>query len=113
MNFEERIKEVFKDEAFVKQLLEQEEAEQVQELLRDKEIDLSIEDIAQIFDIHGIDTEIIAASIRSPQDVVDAALAGAHISTIPYNVICQMMKHPLTDAGIEKFLQDWESVPNK
>ena len=72
-----------------------------------------IEDIAQIFDIHGIDTEIIAASIRSPQDVVDAALAGAHISTIPYNVICQMMKHPLTDAGIEKFLQDWESVPNK
>ena len=72
-----------------------------------------IEDIAQIFDIHGIDTEIIAASIRSPQDVVDAALAGAHISTIPYNVICQFMNHPLTDAGIEKFVQDWESVPNK
>lgn len=70
-----------------------------------------IAEIAEIFDIHGIDTEIIAASIRGPQDVTDAALNGAHIATIPYNVICQMMKHPLTDAGIEKFLKDWESVP--
>ncbi len=70
-----------------------------------------IAEIAEIFDIHGIDTEIIAASIRGPQDVTDAALNGAHIATIPYNVICQMTKHPLTDAGIEKFLKDWESVP--
>lgn len=70
-----------------------------------------IEEIAQIFEIHGIDTEIIAASIRGPQDAADAALAGAHIATIPYKVILQMIKHPLTDAGIEKFLKDWESVP--
>lgn len=70
-----------------------------------------IEEIAQIFEIHGIDTEIIAASIRGPQDAADAALAGAHIATIPYKVILQMIKHPLTDAGIERFLKDWESVP--
>lgn len=69
-----------------------------------------IESIAAIFQIHGIDTEIIAASIRSPEDVVDAALAGAHIATIPYAVICRMISHPLTDAGIERFLKDWESV---
>lgn len=70
-----------------------------------------VETIASIFEIHSINTEIIAASIRGPQDVVDAALAGAHIATIPYKVICQMAKHPLTDAGIERFLKDWESVP--
>lgn len=69
-----------------------------------------IESIAAIFDIHGITTEIIAASIRSPEDVADAALSGAHITTIPYKVICQMIKHPLTDAGIERFLKDWEGV---
>ena len=72
-----------------------------------------IGDIASIFDIHGIDTEIIAASIRSPEDVTDAALAGADIATIPYKVICQMICHPLTDAGIERFLKDWESVPKR
>ncbi len=72
-----------------------------------------IEEIAEIFDIHAIDTEIIAASIRGPQDAVDAALSGAHIATIPYKVLCQMMKHPLTDAGIERFLKDWESVKEK
>lgn len=70
-----------------------------------------IESIASIFAIHGIDTEIIAASIRSPEDVLDAALAGAHISTIPYKVILQMIEHPLTSAGIERFLKDWEGVP--
>lgn len=69
-----------------------------------------VEDIASIFDIHAIDTEIIAASIRSPEDVADVALAGAHIATIPYKVICQMTKHPLTDSGIERFLKDWEGV---
>lgn len=63
--------------------------------------------------MHDIDTEIIAASIRSPQDAVDAALAGAHISTIPYKVILQMTKHPLTDIGIERFLKDWEGVATK
>ena len=70
-----------------------------------------IKTIASIFKIHSIDTEIIAASIRGAQDVTDAALAGAHIATVPYKVICQMIKHPLTDAGIERFLKDWESVP--
>ncbi len=70
-----------------------------------------IREIVEIFDIHGIDTEIIAASIRSPKHVVDSALAGAHIATVPYNVIEQLVKHPLTDIGIEKFLKDWENVP--
>ena len=73
-------------------------------------IDL-VSDIAQIFDIHGIETEIIAASIRNPIHVLDAAKVGAHIATVPYSVIKQMLKHPLTDRGIEQFLKDWESVP--
>ncbi len=66
-----------------------------------------VAEIAEIFDIHCIETEIIAASIRGPQDATNAAKAGAHIATIPYKVICQMMKHPLTDAGLEKFKSDW------
>lgn len=70
-----------------------------------------VETIHNMFEKHGIATEIIAASIRSPEDVVDAALAGADIATIPYKIIVQMTKHPLTDAGIERFLKDWESVP--
>ena len=69
-----------------------------------------IEDIVQMFDIHGIDTEIIAASIRHPVHVIQAAKAGAHISTIPYKVFVQMLAHPLTDAGIERFLKDWEGL---
>ena len=72
-----------------------------------------IESIAEIFETHNIDTEIIAASIRSPEDVVDAALAGSHIATVPYGVICRMICHPLTDAGIERFLKDWETVPKR
>ena len=72
-----------------------------------------IEEIVDIFDRHGIETEIIAASIRNPIHVIDAARLGAHIATVPYNVIVQMSKHPLTDAGIERFLADWESVPKK
>lgn len=72
-----------------------------------------IEDIVQIFDIHGIETEIIAASIRNPIHVLQAAKAGSHIATIPYDVIKQLIKHPLTDIGIERFLKDWESVPNQ
>ncbi len=70
-----------------------------------------IEEIVTIFEIHNIDTEIIAASIRSTMHVTNSAIAGAHIATIPYNVIEQMSKHPLTDSGIERFLKDWESVP--
>lgn len=71
-----------------------------------------IEDIVQIFDIHGLVTEIIAASIRGPLHIMQAAKAGAHIATIPYDVIKKALLHPLTDAGIERFLKDWESVPN-
>lgn len=62
-----------------------------------------IQDISDIFNIHNIDTEIIAASIRHPMHVTDAALAGAHIATIPYSILLQCVKHPLTDAGIKKF----------
>lgn len=72
-----------------------------------------IEEIVDIFDTHGIETEIIAASIRHPVHVVEAARLGAHIATVPYKVIVQMTKHPLTDAGIERFLKDWEGVPKK
>ncbi|MDR1558742.1 MAG: fructose-6-phosphate aldolase [Clostridiales bacterium] len=70
-----------------------------------------IEEIVDIFNIHGISTEIIAASIRHPIHVIQAARLGAHIATVPYNVIVQMSRHPLTDAGIERFIKDWESVP--
>jgi transaldolase len=69
-----------------------------------------IEEIADIFDLHGLDTEIIAASIRNPIHVTDSARAGAHIATIPYPIFAQMLKHPLTDSGIERFLKDWEGV---
>lgn len=72
-----------------------------------------IEEIADIFSLHGITTEIIAASIRSPEDVVGSALSGAHIATVPYKILLQMFRHPLTDNGIERFLKDWESVPKQ
>ena len=66
--------------------------------------------VAEIFQIHGIETEIIAASVRNPIHVMDCALAGADIATVPYAVIEQMTKHPLTDQGIEKFQKDYEAV---
>ena len=69
-----------------------------------------ISEVAEIFNIHGIDTEIIAASIRNPMHVTDCALAGADIATVPYKVIEQMTHHPLTDAGIEKFQKDYLAV---
>ncbi|MCL6445827.1 MAG: fructose-6-phosphate aldolase, partial [Alicyclobacillus sp.] len=72
-----------------------------------------VQDIATIFDIHGIDTEIIAASIRHPMHVTQAAKAGAHIATCPYAVLDRMIKHPLTDQGIERFLADWSKVAKK
>ena len=75
-------------------------------------IDL-IRDIAEIFDIYGYETEIIAASIRNPIHVTDCALAGAHIATVPYGVIEQMINHPLTTAGIEKFQKDYIAVFGK
>ena len=68
-----------------------------------------IKQIADIFKIHNIDTEIIAASIRSPIHVTDAALAGSHIATIPYKVIEQMLIHPFTTSGIKKFFDDWNN----
>jgi transaldolase len=68
-----------------------------------------ISTISQMFDIHGIESQIIAASIRHPMHVTEAALHGAHIATIPFNVINQLCKHPLTDQGIEKFLADWNN----
>ncbi len=70
-----------------------------------------IREIAEIFEIAGdIDTQIIAASVRHPMHVTDCALAGAHIATVPYAVIEKMTKHPLTDAGIEKFQADYKAV---
>ena len=72
-----------------------------------------IETIVDIFAIHDIKTEIIAASIRSPLHVVDAARAGSHIATVSFNVIKAMLKHPLTDSGIERFLKDWNETFNK
>lgn len=63
--------------------------------------------IADIFRVHGIETEIIAASVRNPIHVIDAAKAGADIATIPYSLAVQMVKHPLTDQGLEKFKADW------
>ncbi|WP_294394812.1 fructose-6-phosphate aldolase [uncultured Clostridium sp.] len=69
-----------------------------------------IEDIAEIFAIHDIDTEIISASVRNPIHVLQCAKAGADIATIPYNVIVQMINHPLTTSGIERFLKDYESM---
>ena len=69
-----------------------------------------IREIVDIFDIYGIDTEVIAASVRNTLHVTNAALAGSHIATIPYGVFKQMLKHPLTDSGIERFLKDWEDA---
>lgn len=69
-----------------------------------------IRTIADIFAIHGIETEIIAASIRNPIHVIDCAEAGADIATVPYSVIEQMMKHPLTEQGIAKFQADYKAV---
>ncbi|MBF7081497.1 fructose-6-phosphate aldolase [Desulfallas sp. Bu1-1] len=70
-----------------------------------------IEEIVQIFELHGLETKIISASIRHPLHVTQSALAGADIATVPYKVLMQMLKHPLTDLGIEKFLADWATVP--
>ena len=70
-------------------------------------------EIVQVFAQHGLATEVIAASIRHPLHVQQAALAGADTATVPYRVLCQMIKHPLTEQGIAKFLADWEKVKDK
>lgn len=72
-----------------------------------------VEQIRTIFDNYGYSTEIIVASVRSPQHVLQAGLIGADICTIPYNVILQLAKHPLTDVGLEKFLADWNKHLDK
>ena len=72
-----------------------------------------VRNIAEIFAIHGIETEIIAASVRNPIHVIQAAQAGADISTIPYSLVMQMIKHPLTDQGLEKFKADWAAAFGK
>ncbi len=69
-----------------------------------------VKEIADIYAIHGIETEIIAASIRHPLHVTQAARAGAHIATVPYKVLTASLAHPLTDAGIRRFLEDWEKA---
>lgn len=70
-----------------------------------------VEQILSIFDNYGFTTEVIVASVRHPMHVLEAAMLGADIATIPFSVIAQLAKHPLTDAGIEKFLADWKKVP--
>lgn len=72
-----------------------------------------IRQIKQIKDNYGFNTEIIVASVRNPIHVIESAVIGADIATIPYSVITQLVKHPLTDIGLERFLKDWESVPEK
>ena len=69
-----------------------------------------IEDIAEIFMVHDIKAEIIAASVRTPMHMTQCAKAGAHIATVPYEVLMTSMKHPLTDAGLARFLADWEAA---
>jgi len=72
-----------------------------------------VHDIMTIFDNYGFITEVIVASIRHPVHVVEAALTGAHIATIPFKVIDKLIHHPLTDIGIKRFLEDWKKVPKK
>jgi transaldolase len=71
----------------------------------------SVSDMVQIYKNYNFKTEIIVASIRNPLHVIEAAKMGAHIATIPFNVIEQLVKHPLTDIGVARFLKDWEKVP--
>jgi transaldolase len=72
-----------------------------------------VRDIVTILKNYGFKTQVIAASMRHPVHVTEAALAGAHIATVPYEVLKKMLKHNLTDEGIQKFLKDWEKVPKK
>jgi len=72
-----------------------------------------VRQVLAIYNNYGYGTEVIVASVRNPLHVVDAAMAGAHIATIPFNVIDQLAKHPLTDIGIDKFLADWKKLEKK
>lgn len=72
-----------------------------------------VRDIVDIFNNYDIDSQVIAASIRHPVHVTQAALAGAHVATIPFGILRQMTRHPLTDAGIKKFMDDWAKISPK
>jgi len=72
-----------------------------------------VEEIVTIYENYDLDTQVIVASVRNPLHVIDAAMMGAHVATIPYSVLQQMIKHPLTDIGIQRFLEDWKKVENK
>jgi transaldolase len=72
-----------------------------------------IRDICQIYANYGFKTQVLAASIRNPIHVIDAAKAGAHVATMPFNVLLQLLKHPLTDIGLQKFLDDWAKAGTK
>jgi len=72
-----------------------------------------VKDAVDVFKNYGLPAQVVAASIRHPMHCVAAAKAGAHIATIPYNILMQMIQHPLTDAGIARFLKDWQSVAKK
>jgi transaldolase len=73
----------------------------------------ALRQICQIYDVQGYDTQVLAASLRHPMHIVDAALAGADIATMPYDVFTKLVKHPLTDAGLQKFTSDWEELRKK
>jgi transaldolase len=70
-----------------------------------------IRQIVTIYKNYGFGTEVLVASVRNPVHLVEAAMCGAHVSTLPFNVIQQLTKHPLTDQGLKKFLEDWQKVP--
>jgi len=70
-----------------------------------------VAEIIEIYNQYGVPTEVIVASVRHPRHVLDSALLGAGIATVPYAILKRMFDHPLTDAGIERFLRDWEGVP--
>ncbi len=70
-----------------------------------------VQTVVAMYENYGIETEVIVASVRNPLHVIEAAMVGGHIATIPYKVFKQMLAHPLTDIGIQKFLDDWEKVP--
>ncbi|MCX7817286.1 MAG: fructose-6-phosphate aldolase [Syntrophales bacterium] len=74
---------------------------------------LIVEQTLEIFNSYGYNTEVIVSSVRHPQHVLEAALLGAHVATIPFKVLMQLANHPLTDKGIETFLTDWKRVPEK
>lgn len=69
-----------------------------------------VSETVEIFEIHDFNTQVIAASVRHPLHVITAARAGAHIATVPYKILMQMAKHPLTDIGLQKFMEDWAKL---